>query len=265
MEEPICLACGTQFSGEKVQACPICEDERQFVPSSGQGWTTLPKMQKTHMGAFRHDGEFLGIGTSPAFAIGQRALLVRTQAGNVLWDCVSLISPAMVELIRGLGGLACIAISHPHYYTSMLEWSRAFGGVPVHLHAADRRWVMRTGPEIIFWSGLAKQILPGVTLVHCPGHFDGGQIMHCADAASGQGTLLTGDLLQVVADRKHVSFMRSYPNFIPLSATSVRAIAEAVDAWTFESIYGAFWDRVIPTSGKAAFAASVKRYLDWVQ
>ena len=265
MEEPICLACGTQFSAERPEVCPICEDERQYVPSTGQGWTTLAKLQKTHMGTFRHDGEFLGIGTSPTFAIGQRALLVRTPAGNVLWDCVSLISPAMVELIRGLGGLACIAISHPHYYTSMLEWSRAFGGVPVHLHAADRRWVMRSGPEIIFWSGSAKQILPGVTLVHCPGHFDGGQIMHYAGASGGRGALLTGDLLQVVADRKHVSFMRSYPNFIPLGAAPVRAIAEAVEAWSFESIYGAFWDRVIATGGKAAFACSVKRYLDWVQ
>ena len=27
-----------------------------------------------------------------------------------------------------LGGIAAIAISHPHYYTSMVEWSRAFGG-----------------------------------------------------------------------------------------------------------------------------------------
>ncbi len=113
MEEPICLACGTQFSAEAPQACPICEDERQFVPSVGQGWTTLSKMQKTHMGAFRHDGECLGIGISPAFAIGQRALLVRTPAGNVLWDCVSLISPAMVELIRGLGGVDCIALRFP--------------------------------------------------------------------------------------------------------------------------------------------------------
>jgi len=97
MEEPICLACGTQFSAERPEVCPICEDERQYVPSTGQGWTTLAKLQKTHMGTFRHDGEFLGIGTSPTFAIGQRALLVRTPAGNVLWDCVSLISPAMVD------------------------------------------------------------------------------------------------------------------------------------------------------------------------
>ncbi len=265
MDELICLACGTQFSFETPEVCPICEDERQYVPVAGQGWTTLMKMQASHMAAFRHDGEFLGIGTSPAFAIGQRALLVRTQAGNVLWDCVSLLSPAMVELIRGLGGIACIAISHPHYYSSMLDWSRAFGGVPIYLHEADRRWVMRAGPEIEFWSGSARQILPDVTLVHCPGHFDGGQIMHYGAAAGGRAALLTGDLLQVAADRKHVSFMRSYPNLIPLSAESVRAIARIVNEWSFEAIYGAFWDRVIPNMGRAAFEISVERYLHWVQ
>src|SRR5215204_1049159 len=79
----------------------------------------------------------------PAFGIGQRAILAHTPAGNVLWDCLALIDEATVDLLNGLGGVSAIAISHPHYYTTMVEWSRALGGVPIYLHAADRQWVMR--------------------------------------------------------------------------------------------------------------------------
>ena len=253
-----------QFAAGPRSSCPICDDERQYVPPTGQGWTTNERLQTTHFSAFRHDGEFIGIGVSPIFAIGQRALLVRTSSGNVLWDCVSLLSPATIELINGLGGLAAIAISHPHYYTSMLQWSRAFGGIPIYLHEADRTWVMRPGPEILYWAGSAKQILPGLTLIRCPGHFEGGQIMHHADAADGRGALLTGDLLQVTADGRYVSFMRSYPNFIPLNAAAVRAIAAIVEQWDFDAIYGAFWDRVIATGGREAFSLSIQRHLDAV-
>ena len=261
MNEPICLACGTQFSAGPRSSCPICEDERQYVPPTGQGWTTIERMQTTHLAAFRHDGEYLGIGISPGFAIGQRALLVRTPAGNVLWDCISLLSSAMIDLINGLGGLAAIAISHPHYYTTMLEWSKAFGGVPIYLHEADRSWAMRSGPEIVYWTGAAKQILPSLTLIRCPGHFEGGQIMHHAAAAGGRGAVLTGDVLQVTADARHVSFMRSYPNFIPLDAAVVRTVAGILEGWSFDAIYGAFWDRVIAAEGRRSFSLSVQRYL----
>ena len=78
------------------------------------------------------------IETTPPFGIGQRAILASTPDGNVLWDCIALIDDATVDLLKGLGGVAAIAISHPHYYTTMVEWSRAFGDVPIYLHAADR-------------------------------------------------------------------------------------------------------------------------------
>ena len=117
------------------------------------------------MAKFRREAELIGIGTSPTFGIGQRALLVRTPRGNVLWDCVSLIDDAIVEIINGLGGLNAIAISHPHYYTSMVDWSAAFGGIPVYLHAADRSWIMRSAPCLQLWSEQTKEILPGLTLI----------------------------------------------------------------------------------------------------
>jgi hypothetical protein len=265
MDKPICSTCGTQFATLAPPLCPICAEERQFVPATGQAWTTLARLRHTHMASFRYENGVLAIGSAPSFGIGQRALLVPTPQGNVLWDCISFIDAATVDLIGALGGLSAIAISHPHYYTTMLEWSRAFGGVPIYLHAADRQWVMDDGPEIVFWEQQTRTILPGLTLIRTGGHFEGGQILHWAAGAGGKGALMSGDVLQVAADRAFVAFMRSYPNFIPLGAAAVRAIAAIVEPWPFDAIYGAFWDRVIATDAKRAFAASVARHLHWVE
>jgi len=264
MQAFICTTCGTQYEPSEAlpAACTICDEERQFVLASGQNWTTLPKLRKTHMATFRHEAELIAIGTSPAFAIGQRALLVRTPNGNVLWDCISLIDDTMIEIIRSLGGLKAIAISHPHYYTTMTEWSAAFGGIPVYLHNADRQWIMRSGSCLELWQGETREILPGVTLIRSGGHFEGGALLHWAQGSRGKGALLTGDLLQVTADRKFVSFMWSYPNFIPLGAKAVETIAERVKPWAYDTIYGAFWDRVIPTNAKEIMARSAARHVD---
>lgn len=267
MQAHICTTCGTQYAPAPgpPDACKICLEERQFVLPSGQNWTTLEKLRRTHMTTVRQEGEFIGVGTAPNFGIGQRALLVRTPAGNVLWDCIALLDPSIIDLIKASGGLAAIAISHPHYYTTMVEWSRAFGDAPVYLHEADREWVMRPDPCIQFWSGGTKELLPGVSLIRVGGHFEGGTILHYAQASGGKGALLSGDLLQVVPDGRHVAFMRSYPNFIPLGEVSVRNIAKRMEGWRYEAIYGAWWDRVIAADAEKAMSDSVARHIHWLQ
>jgi hypothetical protein len=123
MEKWICKTCGTQFppSAQPPEACPICRDERQYVGYNGQQWTTLAQMRND---GFRnefkeHEPGLTGIGTTPTFAIGERALLVQSAQGNVLWDCMSLIDDETVLGIERLGGLTAIAISHPHYYSTV--------------------------------------------------------------------------------------------------------------------------------------------------
>ncbi len=262
----ICTTCGTQYpvAAEPPAGCAICQEERQYVNPLGQAWTTTAAMARTHRNAFAEvEPGLLGIGTTPSFAIGQRALLVMTPAGNVLWDCISYLDPATVRIIAALGGISAIAISHPHYYASMVAWSRAFGDPPILLHAADRRWVMHPDPAIDFWEGETRQVLPGVSLLRLGGHFAGGTVLHWAAGAGGAGALLSGDIVQVGPD-KRVSFMRSYPDLIPLDAGTVRAIAAKLEPWAFEPIYGAWWERVIPARGKAALAYSVRRYIDAV-
>jgi hypothetical protein len=260
----ICMACGTQYPPSEAppETCPICVDERQFVPASGQSWTTLERLQKTHSNKFRElAAGLITIETTPAFGINQRAILARTPAGNVLWDCIALLDDATIDLLKGLGGVIAIAISHPHYYTTMVEWSRALGGVPIFLHTADRQWVMRPDPAVRFWDGDSKSIADGLTLVRLGGHFEGATVLHWADWDNGRGVVLSGDVLQVVPSG-HVSFMWSYPNLIPLSAAKVRRIAEVLQPFAFDAVYGAFSGRgQIDTNGQQVVAASVARYI----
>jgi len=257
----ICVTCGVQFSpsAEAPQSCPICEDERQYVGWGGQRWTTLEELREKHHNQMRDDMGLVGIGTEPSFAIGQRALVVRSPEGNLLWDCITVIDDATISALRDLGGIRAIAISHPHYYSSLVEWSRAFDA-PVFLHASDARWVMRTDLCIESWTGETKTLWDGMTLIRAGGHFKGGTVMHWPAGADGRGALLSGDILQVAQDRRWVSFMYSYPNYIPLPSTEIDRMVAAVEPFEFDRIYGAWWDRNVKSDGKNAVRRSAERY-----
>jgi glyoxylase-like metal-dependent hydrolase (beta-lactamase superfamily II) len=264
----ICTTCGTQYaeSATPRENCPICDDPRQYVKPAGQQWTTLAQLRRTHKNTLRHEeAGLMGLGMEPHFAIGQRAFFLRSPGGNVLWDCLPLLDEALAESLRALGGVSAIAISHPHYYSSMVEWSRALGGVPIYLHEADRQWVMRPDDAVTFWDGETKPLGAGLTLIRCGGHFPGGTVLHWAGGAGGRGVLLSGDILQVVPDRQHVSFMWSYPNYVPLGATAIRRITAAVEPFAYDRIYGAFWDMTLDRDGKPAVARSAERYLEAIR
>lgn len=193
----------------------------------------------------------------PTFGIGQRALLARTPAGNVLWDCVALLDDAAVAIIRAMGGLSGIAISHPHYYSTMHDWAHTFS-CPIWIHEADREWVLSESDAIRFWSGDTQAISSDMTLMRLGGHFPGGTVLHWK---TGAGTLLSGDILQVTPDRSHVSFMYSYPNYLPLSASTVRAMAARLNGVAYTSVYGSFRHAQIEANGEKAVAESVERYV----
>ena len=263
----ICTACGMQYA-ESAQApaqCLICEEERQYVPPRGQTWTTSQALRGSHSNTFReYEKGIIGIGSTPAFAIGQRALLIRTPQGNILWDCIATLDDATVSLIEGLGGVHAIAISHPHFYTTMVDWAQAFK-TPIHLHAADKQWIMRNDAAIALWDGETKALWDGVTLIRCGGHFEGGTVLHWAGGAGGRGVVCAGDILTVTTDRKWLSFMRSYPNFIPLSARAVQRIGAALEPFAFETIYGHYFDHVIAQDAKVVLAQSIARYVAAVE
>ena len=269
MEAYICRTCGVQYapSERPPKRCPICEDERQYVGWNGQQWATMAELiaEGRQNNFYEEEPGLHAIDTRPPVAIGQRALLVRTPHGNVMWDCVTLVDDASVEAVRRLGGLAAITISHPHFYASNVAWSRAFGDCPVYIHAADREWVQYPTPSVQLWEGTTREILPGITLINTGGHFEGSQVLHWAAGQDRRGALLTGDTVTVVMDRRYVSFMYSYPNLIPLGERAITRIVDSVRPFTYERIYGGWNNRVVAVEGADAVERSAERYLRFIR
>lgn len=263
MDAHICITCGTQFapSATPPQRCPICLDERQYVGHGGQRWTTPIDLRTAH-GARVESVEpgLLGIGIEPSFAIGQRALLV----DGLLWDCISLLDDEIEAAVRAAGGIDTIAISHPHYYTTMVDWAERFDA-RVLLHEADREWIMRPSDRIELWSGDELELSDSLRLLCLGGHFPGGTVCLWTAGADGAGVLLSGDIVQVVPDTDWASFMRSYPNLIPLPAREVARIRERVAELEFERVIGAWWGRVMDGDARAKVLRSADRYISALQ
>jgi hypothetical protein len=255
----ICKTCGTQYppGDEPPAACQICQDPRQYVKhDEGQVWLPYDEFLAAHEADVRDEHGILGIGCSPSFAIGQRALLVKSAVGNVLWDCIPYVDDALVQRLSAEGGIAAIAISHPHFHTAMVEWAHAFG-CPIHLHETMRKHVVRPDAAIRYWTGETLELGGGLTLIRCGGHFEGGQVLHWRDRRA----LLTADIVSVVADRNFVSFMYSFPNLIPLPPSKVQHVADALAPFEFDAIYGGWWDTVVERDGSAVVRRSVDRYV----
>ena len=258
----ICATCGVQQpdTPQPPDGCAICADERQYVGWGGQRWTTMSGLADGHAVVVREEEPGLfGVGLEPSFAIGQRALLVRTPQGNVLWDCVSLLDDAAVARIRELGGISAICMSHPHFYAANVEFADAFDA-RILIPRADRQWVQRPSPRIELFDDEAEPV-PGLTLARIGGHFDGAAVLHWPAGSQGRGALLTGDTIMVVQDRGWVSFMWSYPNLIPLDEATVLDIARRTERFSFDRVYGGWWGRVVVQDGPAAVRRSADRYV----
>jgi hypothetical protein len=262
----ICAACGTQHPASAAGApgrCPICDEERQYVPDgNGQQFTTLDELRRTHRNELVElEPGLTSIRSVPRFAIAQHALLIETPDGNVLWDCIPLIDDATIAEIRRRGPVVAIAISHPHFYSTMVEWSRALGGPPIYTHAADRHWILRPDPAVQPWRDTPPPLPGGLTLVHTGGHFAGSQSLLWPAGARGKGALLAGDEPNICSDARYVTFMRSFPNYIPLAASEAERVAAALRPYPFDRVYGWNPERILRHDAKRSIERSLDRHI----
>lgn len=253
----ICNTCGTQFptaDRSAVRTCHVCDDPRQYVPPSGQSFTTMADIRATgHSNEFKpydHDEQIISIHTVPRFAIGQRAMLIRTPQGNVLWDCISYIDAETIDKVRELGGLKAIVISHPHFYSSHIQWARAFQ-CPVYTSAEDLRWTTTPSAHRKPLTEIDTDIMPGVKAIKLGGHFPGSLVLLY------NGRLFTADTLMATpasigkwevdalgAKRakppglNSFAFLWSFPNHIPLSADEIYRMWGILKRYKFRATHG---------------------------
>ena len=260
----ICPACGANYppSDSPPVTCPLCEDERQWVPPGGQGWTTMERLAQSGYRSVIREVEpgLTGIAVEPGIGVGQRGLLVRTPEGNVLWDPSGFIDSDAVTAVRAAGGLRAIASSHPHMHGASVEWSHAFDA-EILLAEVDLPWLMRPDGAVRPWSG-SVEVLPGVTLVQCGGHFPGSAVLHWSAGADGRGALFTGDTIFVTPGEDRVSFVYSAPNRLPLPEREVRRVVDAVAPYQFDRIYGGWWSPVVHHDAERILRQSAGRYIE---
>lgn len=260
-----CVTCGVERgpSVHEPARCDVCEDERQYVPASGQRWTTLDRLRADgHRVTVSPESERFWLVGAAEVGIGQQAALVQTEAGNLLFDPPGLIDDDSVERVRELGGVAAVVASHPHMYGAQSVWSAAFDDAPIWIAESDREWLGVTTPAVRTWTE-PFDVLPDIRLEQVGGHFRGSTVALWSDAPGlGRGVLLAGDAIFPVADGG-VTFLRSYPNRIPLSAAVVRRIADQVGRWEYDHLYNNFGTGIGPRAD-AIVQASARRYVDWV-
>jgi glyoxylase-like metal-dependent hydrolase (beta-lactamase superfamily II) len=263
---PLCVTCGTQFPPDQLlpQLCPICNDDRQYIPETGQAWMDYTALEKNFEIKMRQWHENLyEFKVSPHFAIGQKAFLVLSPGGNILWDCIPLLDEATIAFIKSKGGLKAIAISHPHYYSTMNHWAETFN-CPVYIHDSDQQWIVYQSKSINLWKGYRKLLWDNIYIMNIGGHFPGSCILH-VPALSSKGTVLCGDSLFISRSKRHISIMYSYPNLIMLTKDELYLVLEDMENLDFDTMYGAFDGQVLLGNAKEIFDKSMNRYIESYQ
>jgi len=240
--------------------CPICADERQYVSPDGQRWIAPDHDSRVDLTEL--EPGLWGLEVTGGVGIGQLAKVIATADGCVMYDVPAAITPEAVRAVRALGPMRAIIPSHPHMFGLQSLWSAALDDAPVYVSEADLEWLGHRSDAVTPWRGILNPI-PGVTASQPGGHFPGSSVVHW-EGADGAGVLLAGDTIMVNPDRATVSFLRSYPNRLPLSAAVVERIAAHVARYAFDRIYSNFSLR-IDRDAAAAVQRSAQRHARWVR
>ncbi|KAI9701636.1 MAG: hypothetical protein M1820_006407 [Bogoriella megaspora] len=239
----VCKTCGTQFdvpASQPLNGCRICDDPRQYVPPSGQAWTSLARARGEFSNHWVQDSV-----DNRGFGIGQRAFLLEASEGNVLWDCIALLDGPTVDFIHSKGGLKAICISHPHFYTTHLDWAKTFD-CPVYIAAEDEEWCCRADVEGYrrLIKGTTEALTGGITAVKLGGHFPGSLVLHWENKL-----FIADTFIAVPSGKYHINrlpgtssfaFMWSYPNMIPLGPQIMHQMWTRLKQFGFDTTFGAF-------------------------
>lgn len=258
-----CAVCGVERDADDLpEVCPICADERQYQAADRhQKWVRWEDFSGRLELVEREPGLW-GIDVVGGVGIGQQAKIVVTEAGTVMVDVPAAITAEAVAAVRALGPMRAIIPTHPHMFGVQSLWSQALDGVDVFVSAADAGWLGHRPELVLEWSGTIEPV-PGIRASQPGGHFPGSSVVHWP-GADGAGVLLAGDTMLVNPDRETVSFMRSYPNRIPLSGAVAERIAAHVSRYDFDRLYSNFVP-FLAGDARQKVNASAARHAAWTR
>jgi hypothetical protein len=179
----------------------------------------------------------------------------------VLWDCISLLDQQTIEFIQTNGGLAAIAFSHPHFYTTMNEWASVFD-CPVYIHHRDEEFVSYKTDAIRFWEGNSLVLWDDISIVHTGRHFPGSCMLSVKRLSSG-GTILCGDSPYISRSRRHTAVMFGCPNQLMLPKADFHVFYNKVISLKFDTLHGASFDgQSLVGNAYPIFLASMEQYIE---
>jgi glyoxylase-like metal-dependent hydrolase (beta-lactamase superfamily II) len=259
-QSKVCGTCGTHYPSPSHEICEICNDDRQYIPEGGQVWTTHDQLLKNNsVRILKLHEKVYELQIKPTFGIGQRTLLILSEQGNILWDCIPLLNEPTIDFINSKGGLKAIAFSHPHYYSNMNDWAEAFN-CPIYIHHTDEQWIINKGKHITLWNGAEKTLWHGMKIMNIGGHFPGSSILH-VPFLSEDGAIFCGDTLTIAPSKKHIAVMYSYPNRIPLPLKEMERIKKRLETIPFDKMYGFYSDQNLLGNVKEVIKKSFARYV----
>lgn len=260
IENKVCTACGTHYPENLAPGiCVICSDERQYIPEEGQTWTSHQTLTEKHKNKIvKLTDSLYEIVMQPKFAIGQRALLVISNSGNILWDCIPMLDKETIAFINSQGGIKAIAISHPHYYSNMGFWASTFN-CPIYIHTKDKEYIVDKEANVKLWDGDELALWDGIKLVNLGGHFEGSSVL-IVPAMSKEGVMLCGDTMYLAPSKKHFAIMYSYPNQIPLPLNEIKRIKGRLERLKFDAVYGFYSYQNLTENTRQILDRSIYRY-----
>lgn len=258
-----CSVCGVEYDAADLpELCPICDDERQYLASDGRQHWTDPAKFDGGIDVVELETDLWGLTVRGGVGIGQQAKVAVTPEGTVMVDVPAAINTAAVSAVSALGPMRAIIPSHPHMFGVQSLWASALGA-PVYVSKVDTRWLGRRPEALRLWEGEIRPV-SSITASQPGGHFPGSAVIHWP-GADGRGVLLCGDTIGVNTDRTSASFMRSFPNRLPLSgAVATRIAAHVAERYDFERAYDNFYGR-ISHSARARITASADRHAAWAR
>lgn len=215
--------------------CPVCTDTRNDLPEDGWRFITLPEVRPGRDGHWRRlRGDLVAFSVSPPFGLNGTGWLLLHPEGNVAFEAAPFYTDEMLTEIGRLGGIRFLAASHVHGYGALWQLQDHFQPEVVAIQKEDL-WLTKAF-RVTWPYDEALRLLPGLTLHHVGGHYEGQAVLHDRH----RRILFCGDTFKVdqdtVGNNLAVSTHKAFHKAIPLTPAEAGRYREAIAPLDFDTV-----------------------------